>query len=68
MKNFKKIIILLVTIFSLVIYFIYDYLSNDVSEVVEGDFFVEENTETVETATIILHITGEVKSPRNYRD
>lgn len=68
MKNFKKIIILSVTIFSLVIYFIYDYLSNDVGEVVEGDIFVEENTETVEIATIILHITGEVKSPRNYRD
>lgn len=68
MKNFKKIIILSITILMIVIYFIYDYLNNDVSEVLEEDIFVEENEETVETDTIILHITGEVKTPRNYRN
>ena len=68
MKNFKKIIILSLTILSLVIYFIYEYLSNDVTEIVEDDIFVEKSEETLETNNIILHITGEVKSPRNYRD
>lgn len=66
MKNFKKTIILLITILSLVIYFIYDYLSSDVIENIEEDVFVEENEEIAETNIIILHITGEVNSPRNY--
>lgn len=68
MKNFKKIIILSITILVMVVYFIYDYLSNDVSEVVEENIFIEEDAETVEINTIILHITGEVNSPRSYRN
>ena len=66
MKNFKKVIILSITVLSLVIYFIYDYLSNNVDEVIEEDIFVEENEEITEKNIIILHITGEVNSPRNY--
>ena len=66
MKNFKKIIILSITILVIVIYFIYDYLSSDVIEVAEENVFVEENEENTETNIIILHITGEVNSPRNY--
>ena len=66
MKNFKKVIILSITILSLVIYFIYDYLGNSVDEVVDEDIFVEENEEITEKNIIILHITGEVNSPRDY--
>ena len=66
MKNFKKVIILSITILGLAIYFIYDHLSNNVMEVVEEDIFVEENEEITKTNIIILHITGEVNSPRNY--
>ena len=66
MKNFKKIIILSITILSLVIYFIYDYMSNTENEVIEENIFVEESEKIEQVNTIILHITGEVNTPRNY--
>lgn len=68
MKNFKKIIILSTAMLIIVICFIYDYLNNDVREIVEEDIFVEESEEALEKNTIILHITGEVNYPRGYRN
>lgn len=65
MKNFKKIIILSITILGLVIYFINDYISNNVTEIVEENIFIEEINEKNQIKTIILHITGEVNQPRN---
>lgn len=66
MKNLKKIIILSITILITVVCFIYDYLNNEVSEIVEDNIFIEENDKSEEKSIIILHITGEVNVPRNY--
>ena len=65
MKNFKKILILSIAILTIVIYFICDYISNNVTEIVEENIFIEEIDEKTQTKTIILHITGEVNQPRN---
>ena len=67
MKNFKKVIILSIIILVIIIYLIYN-LNDNSSEVIEDDIFLETIEEPVETNTIILHITGEVKSPRNNRN
>ena len=66
MKNLKKIIILSITILITVVCFIYDYLNNEVSEIVEANIFIEENDKYEEESIIILHITGEVNVPRDY--
>ena len=68
MKNFKKVIILSIAVLVILSYLIYDYLSNNSNEAVEEDIFVETSEEILETNTIILHITGEVNAPRNYRN
>lgn len=65
MKNFKKIIILSISVLGIVAYFIYDYLNNT-TEVIEEDIFIDESIQKEEINTIILHITGEVNVPRNY--
>lgn len=65
MKKFKKLIILSIAIVGIISCFIYEYLNNDIVQVVEEDIFVEENEKITGTNIIILHITGEVNSPRN---
>lgn len=68
MKNFKKIIFLSIIILLILIYLIYNYSNNNSTEIVEENIFVETSNKTMEINTIILHITGEVKFPRNYRN
>lgn len=68
MKNFKKVIILSIIILVVIIYFIYNYAGDSSNEVVEDDIFIETSEKIQETNTIILHIIGEVNSPRNYRN
>lgn len=67
MKNLKKIIILSIIII-IVIYLIYDYSTKNADEIIEEDVYVEANTNVEISNKIILHITGEVKEPRNYRN
>lgn len=68
MKNFKKMIFLSIIIIIVVIYLIYNYTSENVEEIIAEEIYVESNPDSeLETiGKIILHITGEVKKPRNY--
>ena len=63
MKNFKKIIFLSIGIIIIVIYLAYNYSEDNTSEVIEESIYIETSNETKEKNKIILHITGEVKSP-----
>lgn len=63
MKNFKKIIFLSIGIIIIVIYLTYNYSKDNASEVIEESIYIETSNETKEKNKIILHITGEVKSP-----
>lgn len=63
MKNFKKIIFLSIIVVLAVTYLIYNYSNNENNEIIEEDLYIETSNQTKENNKIILHITGEVKSP-----
>ena len=63
MKNFKKIIFLSIIVVLAVIYLIYNYSNNENNEIIEEDLYIETSNQTKENNKILLHITGEVKSP-----
>ena len=65
MKNFKKTIILSIIIVIIIICLVYNY-SNESKEDIIEDIYVETNTNIEINSKIILHITGEVKNPRDY--
>lgn len=67
MKKIKKVIILLIIII-IVICLIYNYSNKSVDEIIEEEVYVETNANLEISNKIILHITGEVKIPRNNRD
>ena len=66
MKNLKKIVFLLTFVIVILIYLIYDTLNENVNEFIVENLYVETNTSMGGINKIFLHITGEVKSPRNY--
>ena len=70
MKNFKKIITVGICFLLIVIYFIYQHISNKEYNELEYDNFEANqiNNEAVldEDNFIVLHITGAVTNPRNY--
>lgn len=63
MKNFKKIIFLSIIVGALIIYLIYHYATNNSSEYIEENIYIETNSKPEEKDKIFLHITGEVNSP-----
>lgn len=65
MKNLKKVIILLIIMIIVVIFLICNQKENT-EEIVVEDIYTEVEEETKEINKIILHITGEVNTPRNY--
>lgn len=65
MKNLKKLIILSIISIIIVIFLICN-LKENTEEVVVEDIYTEVEKETKEINKIILHITGEVNTPRNY--
>lgn len=65
MKNFKKIIILSIII---VVCIIFNFMSEKGEGIVEEDIYVENITDIETINEIILHITGEVNKPRNYKN
>lgn len=67
MKNLKKVIILSIIII-IVIYLFYNYSTKNEEEFIEEEVYAETNTSIENSNKIILHITGEVKEPRNYRN
>lgn len=69
MKNFKKIIFLGIIVVLALGYIIYNYIQTNSNDVIEEDIYVNVSENIIEEKnTIILHITGEVKAPRNYRN
>lgn len=66
MKNFKKTIILSIIMGIIIIILIFN-LKDNTEEVIVDNIFVETEEPIKETNKIILHITGEVNTPRNYR-
>ena len=66
MKKIKKVIILSIVII-IVIYLIYNYSNNNANEFIEEEVYVETGNFLEESNKMILHITGEVRMPRNYR-